>query len=391
MSSTHGEISVDSVCHGFDVSDQVRRFEGVPNKEVIFGCGRLESVGGICRRLGGTRVLIVTDPGISRTGHPNRAADSILSAGCSPFLFDDVHENPTTADVERCVAFAQKAKIDLIVGLGGGSSMDTAKGCNFLLTNGGEMKDYWGVDLASKPMLPFVAIPTTSGTGSECQRFALIADEETHAKMACGDAKAAAAVAILDPELTLTQPAKVTSHTGIDAIAHALETSVCNRRNEVSSAYSRAAYQLLNSSFEIVMRQPDHLLARARMQLGAAFAGAAIENSMLGIAHSCANPLTAHFGIVHGQAVGVMLPSVIRFNSSDSGAAEIYRGLSPDLEARSRELLEAGSLEMSLSNLPVDPSLVGRLSEEAAKQWTAQFNPVPVTPEALERVYRSAF
>lgn len=391
MSTTNGEISVESVCLGFDVSDEVRRFEGVPNGEIVFGCGRLDSVGTICSRLGGTRVLIVTDPGIARTGHPNRAADSILAAGCSPFIFDDVHENPTTADVDRCVAFAKKAKIDLIVGLGGGSSMDTAKGCNFLLTNGGEMKDYWGVDLASEPMLPFVAVPTTSGTGSECQRFALIADEETHAKMACGDEKAAAAVAILDPELTLTQPPKVTSHTGIDAIAHALETAVCNKRNDISSAYSEAAWQLLDSSFETVMSQPDHLLARARMQLGAAFAGAAIENSMLGIAHSCANPLTAHFDIVHGQAVGVMLPSVIRFNSADPAAAKIYDGLSPELEARCIQLLETGALEKSLSDLPVDPSLMGRLSEEAAKQWTAQFNPVPVTPEALERVYRSAF
>src|SRR5207244_13482634 len=115
------------------------------------------------------------------------------------------------------------AGIDAIVGLGGGSSMDTAKGCNFILTNGGRMQNYWGVGKAAKPMLPLIAIPTTAGTGSECQSAALITDEITHQKMACLDPKAAARVAVLDPMLTLSQPARVTARTGIDAIAHALE------------------------------------------------------------------------------------------------------------------------------------------------------------------------
>src|SRR5439155_13420275 len=132
-------------------------------------------------------------------------------------------ENPTTRCGEECVASARSARIDALVALGGGSSLDTAKGCNFLLTNGGTMRDYWGVGKASKPMLPLLAIPTTAGTGSECQSFALISDEQTHQKMACGDPKAAAAIALLDPRLTFSQPARVTSCTGIDAIAHVVE------------------------------------------------------------------------------------------------------------------------------------------------------------------------
>ncbi|MDF1753107.1 MAG: iron-containing alcohol dehydrogenase [Verrucomicrobiales bacterium] len=383
-------INVESLCEGFEVPDSVKRFENVPNREVIFGCGTLTRIGSKCAELGGSRVLIVTDPGIAKTGHPLRAADSILEADKSAFIFDDVHENPTTDDVERCVEFARQNRIDLIVGLGGGSSMDTAKGCNFILTNGGEMKDYWGVDKAPKMMLPFIAVPTTSGTGSECQSFALIADAKTHAKMACGDKKAAAAVAILDPELTVTQPYAVTSHTGIDAIAHALETAVCKKRTEISSAYSSAAWHLLNSGFEKVLRSPEDIVSRAQMQLGAAFAGAAIENSMLGIAHSCANPLTAHFGIVHGQAVGVMLPHVIDFNSRGSDAAEIYQSLGTGLSTRITELLQVGGIKTRLSELKFDEAKLPQLSEEAAAQWTAQFNPVPVTASDLQEVYQNA-
>ncbi|MDF1815511.1 MAG: iron-containing alcohol dehydrogenase [Verrucomicrobiales bacterium] len=383
-------ISINSLCEGFDVIDSVKHFENVPNREVVFGCGKLNELGSRCRELGGRNILVVTDPGILKTGHPLRAADSILGADCNPFIFDDVHENPTTDDVDRCVAFAKKYKINLIVGLGGGSSMDTAKGCNFILTNGGRMKDYWGVNKATEPMLPFIAIPTTSGTGSECQSFALIADVETHAKMACGDKKAAAAVAILDPELTTTQPLAVTSHTGIDAIAHALETAVCNKKTDISSAYSSAAWNLLHAGFEKVLHSPDDIISRAQMQLGAAFAGAAIENSMLGIAHSCANPLTAHYGIVHGQAVGVMLPHVIAFNSRDPQSAEVYRQLHPELAHRVTSLLQAGGMKNRLSDLPFDREMLPQLAEEAAAQWTAQFNPLPVTADDLEAVYRNA-
>src|SRR5690349_5677515 len=135
--------------------------------------------------------------------------------------------------------------------------MDTAKGSNFLLTNGGEMKDYWGVGKASKPMLPFIAVPTTAGTGSECQSAALIADETTHQKMACLDPKAAARVAILDPELTLSQPAGVTACTGIDAFAHALESAVTKKQNAFSRVFSQEAFRLISLNFEKVISEPD--------------------------------------------------------------------------------------------------------------------------------------
>ena len=212
-------------------------FDWQPRTRVVFGPDAIERVGEIARELGGKRALLVTDAGIVAAGHVGRAVGFISAAGLEVEVDDVVRENPTTLDVSRCVEFARRAQIDLIIGLGGGSSMDTAKACNFILTNGGEMKDYWGVGKATKPMLPLIAIPTTAGTGSECQSAALIADETTHQKMACLDPKAAARVAILDPLLTVSQPARVTAFTGVDALAHALETAVTRKRTALSAAF----------------------------------------------------------------------------------------------------------------------------------------------------------
>ncbi len=386
-------LSIESLCDGLDLPAGVIGFEHAAGGRVVFGAGKLEIVGVEAAALGARRVLIVTDPGIARTGAVSRAVAAIEAAGLSVTVYDEVRENPTTEDVDRCVAVARESGSDLILGLGGGSSLDTAKGCNFVLTNGGRMQDYWGVGKAKLPMLPFIAIPTTSGTGSECQSFALIADAETHAKMACGDPKAAAALAILDPELTLTMPFAVTAHTGIDALAHALETAVCNKRSPISSAYSAAAWRLLDEGLEQVLAEPGNIVARARMLLGAAFAGTAIENSMLGIAHSCANPLTARYGIVHGQAVGAMLPHVIECNERDPAAAAVYASLAGEghLAARVRFHLERCSMNFPLFTLGVDEAMLPQLAGEAAAQWTAQFNPVPVTSDLLEEVYRAAF
>jgi len=370
---------------------------------VVSGAGCISQVGELARDLGASHVLLVTDAGIVTAGHAGRVQQSLTEAGLRVTLFDRAKENPTTRCVEDCLAVAKAAGIDCLVGLGGGSSMDTAKGCNFILTNGGRMQDYWGVGKATKPMLPFIAIPTTAGTGSEMQCAALIADEQTHQKMACLDPKCAAAIAILDPILTLSQPPRVTACTGIDAIAHAVETAVTTKRNPISQKLSGEAFKYCLGAFPEVIARPDHLDARARMQLGAALAGAAIEHSMLGAAHAAANPLTAHFGIVHGHAVGLMLPHVIRFNAQDDGARASYVQLveaaelpnsqaeAPALAKRLQELLGLAGLAQTLAPCGVTRESIPMLAEEASRQWTAGFNPRPVTQKDLVDLYEAAF
>jgi alcohol dehydrogenase len=384
-------LTIESLCAGLDAPDFVLGFEHIPGGEVVFGPGKLGVVGEKATGLGARRVLLVTGPGIRAAGHEERCLGYLRESGLEVFVFDEVRENPTTRDVDRCVEVARGHGIEMIIGLGGGSSLDTAKGCNFILTSGGEMEDYWGTGKAEKPMLPLIAIPTTSGTGSECQSYALIAQTGTHMKMACGDKKAAAAISILDPELTLTMPRSVTAHTGIDAIAHALETAVCNKRTGVSLAYSRAAWNLLSEGFERVLDDPADLEARARMQLGAAFAGTAIENSMLGAAHSCANPLTAHLGTIHGEAVGVMLPHVIDFNRRDPEAAEIYDNFGGGgLSGRVTQMLKRCGMLTRIGPAGANGEIIPIMAKEAAAQWTAQFNPVPAGEGEMAELYRSA-
>jgi alcohol dehydrogenase len=309
--------------------------------------------------------------------------------------------------VDDCVAAAKEAGVDTLIGLGGGSSMDTAKGCNFILTNGGRMQDYRGVGKATKPMLPFIAIPTTAGTGSELQSAALIADEQTHQKMACLDQKCAARVAILDPTLTLSQPPRVTACTGIDAIAHAVESAVTNKRTALSDTFSHEAFRRCTAGFGRVLQNPNDLEARTWMQLGAALAGAAIESSMLGAAHAAANPLTAHFDVVHGHAVGLMLPYVVRFNGAESASRQIYAQLAraaqlapPEsdeqkfFDALVEQLarnLELAGLPPSLSASGVKREAIPRLAAEAAKQWTATFNPRAVSEKDFAGLYEAAY
>ncbi|HTM53049.1 MAG TPA: iron-containing alcohol dehydrogenase [Pirellulales bacterium] len=380
-------------------------FDYQPRTRIVFGPGKIDSLGALAGELGARRVLLVSDPGIVAAGHTQRGLDSLARAGIEVSLFDGVSENPTTDNVDAGLAAARRYEPELIVGLGGGSSMDCAKGINFVYTNGGTMHDYRGVGKATRPMLPMIAVPTTAGTGSETQSFALITDATTKVKMACGDKKASFRVALLDPELTRSQPARVTALTGIDAVAHAIESYVTRVRNPVSLAFSREAWLLLGENFARVLDDPQDLEARSGMQLGACFAGLAIENSMLGAAHALANPLTTHYQVVHGQAVSLMLPHVIRFNGAQFG--HWYRDLlegtggangfpkpetGPEGLAQFVTSLSAkAGLHTRLAECGVARHDLGRLAKDAATQWTSGFNPRPVHEGDLASLYEAAF
>lgn len=380
-------------------------FDFDPRTRILFGPGTLQMLGQLVLEYGGANVLLVTDHGLKQAGHEDRALTTLRDAGLSVHVFDDVHSNPTTLDIESGTEFARSREVDFIVGLGGGSSLDAAKGINFLLTNGGRMPDYKGVGKARKPMLPLIAVPTTSGTGSEAQSFAVIADPVTHMKMACGDKKAAARVALLDPELTITMPQSVTAMTGIDAISHAVESYVTLKRGPVSQLFSRESWRLLSEAFLTVLENGEDLEARGAMQLGAFFGGAAIENSMLGATHALANPLSAHCELLHGVAIGVMLPHVIAYNAEIPEVREMYGRLAEDADLcaaddpaaavrfaeRIAEFVQAAGQPTSLDECDVPEELLETMAAEAAQQWTGQFNPRPVDATALLELYRCAY
>jgi alcohol dehydrogenase len=371
--------------------EAMQSFDFQSSTRVVFGENTLDQLGDLTKGLGGERVLVITDPGIVRAGILEKALDALKRAHLDAFVFDGVEENPTSGHVADGVRFAKdRGGIDLLIGLGGGSAMDCAKGINFILTNGGRMEDYWGVDKATNQMLPSIGIPTTAGTGSEAQSFALIAQEDTHQKMACGDKKARFRTVILDPVLTITTPKGVTAATGIDAISHALESYVSTRRNPISQMFAKEAWWLLEKSFEIVVSDPGNIEARSRMLLGAHWAGAAIENSMLGAAHACANPLTARYNITHGVAVALMLPGVIRFNSQAVNG--LYQDLYPSpLHERVSELKAVAGLPERLRDFEIPPEDLPQLAEEAAEQWTGTFNPRQVSMVELLELYEESY
>ena len=217
----------------------------------------------------------------------------------------------------------------------------------------------------------------------------MISDSTTHVKMACGAPEAAFRVALLDSELTLSQPAAVTAAAGFDAIAHAVETAVTTRRTEMSTLFSRGAFRLLNGHYERVLSYPNDLEARGAMQLGAFYAGAAIEHSMLGAAHACANPLTAQYQITHGVALAILLPHVVRWNATAN--SQLYRSFVDDamdggvggpsgdqLAARLVEIGRAGGLPDRLRDTGVGEDALETLAEAAAQQWTRNVQPQTV-------------
>ena len=271
-------------------------FDFILRTRIVFGEDALAQIGRLASQLDFRRTLVVADRGIVATGQVARVANLLNSAGITPSFFHDFDANPDTR----------------MIALGGGSSLDCAKGINFILTNGGSMRDYQGHGKATRPMLPSIGVPMTAGTGSEAQSYAVISDAETHAKMACGDAKAAFRVAILDPALTVSQPRTVTAIAGYDAISHAVESYVTARHTILSSLFARDAWRLLHEHYERVLACPGDLAARGAMLLGAHEAGIAIEASMLGAAHACANPLTARYATTHGIAIAVMLFVLLR-------------------------------------------------------------------------------
>lgn len=361
-------------------------FEHEQHTHLVFGPGTVRQAGRFARELGFRRTLIVADSGMERAGHTATVLAALASEGIESTPWSSFSVNPDSRMVEHGRDFAERLRADSIIGLGGGSSMDCAKAINIVLTNGGAIKDYWGHGKVEKPMLPMIGIPGTTGTGSEAQSYALISDAETHVKMAIGDPKAAFRVAILDPEVALTQPAGVRAMAGYDAISHAVESFVTLKRNAVSQCFSREAWRLMNGSFDRLITRHEDLEAVAAMQMGAWFAGCAIEASMLGATHALANPLTAVYGIAHGQAIATMLPHVVRWNAQPE-----YAELDASLPERLEDLAYIAKLDSKLSQLGVEQDRLTELADAAALQWTGRFNPRPFDAVSALEIYRCAY
>jgi alcohol dehydrogenase len=277
--------------------------------------------------------------------------------------------------------------------------MDAAKGINFVATGGGRMEDYWGQGKAAAAMLPAIAAPTTAGTGSDAQSYALITAGEPEPgmlhgrKMACGDRRARFRVVLLDPELAATAPRRAAVLAALDAIAHAVETTVTTRRNPISALHSREAWRRLVPAYERLVAGQAGPAEWSDLLLGAHLAGAAIEASMLGAAHAAANPLTAAFGLAHGLAVSLMLPAVVRFNAPVAGElyAELCGESAERLALRLAALRLAAGLPRGLAECGVARGRLPELAGLATREWTGGHNPRPAAERDFLELYEAAW
>ncbi len=364
-------------------------------QQVVFGSKALSKLGAMARAMRAGRILLVTDRRIRQAGHLEVAQASLEDEGIKSVVFDEVPEGPTGDSVETAAGAVSTEFFDLIAGIGGGSVMDTAKAVNFLLTNGGRIEDYRGYGKARTPMFPSIGVPTTAGTGSEAQSYAVIARTPDRLKIACGDPGARFKAVILDPDLLETAPRDVVATASADALSHAVETLVSSNSHPISRMFSCWSWMLLEQNCENAVDKGTPK-ALGQMMIGSYLAGMAVELSMLGAAHACANPLTARYEIRHGAAVALLLPQVVRFNGAQ--VRSTYRLLegvdsnhpAESLAARLGELRQTFDLPTSLAQLGVSRSSITEMAEQAERQWTGGFNPVPLTAEAAAGIYESS-
>ena len=380
-------------------------FRSVPC--IICEAGALQEVGSVFRGLGAQRVILVCDPGIVSLGFAGQAQAVLETAGCEVAVFDQVAPDPSSTLVEQAVKQAQGFKADGVLGLGGGSSLDAAKLVALLINSEQSLEDLYGTDKAQGQRTPLVLMPTTSGTGSEVTWVSVITDAQQR-KQAVYSPQLLPDVAILDPQLTLGLPAKVTAATGLDAMVHAIEAYTSRtRKNPISDGLATSALALLGANLPKVLANGRDLEARTAMLQGSLMAGMAFVNASVAAIHALAYPLGARFHIPHGHANALVMAPVIRFNlaSAQRHYAELAAHLLPgqhfDNEASAAEafvqavegLVKDSGLEQRLSNLDVDQASLPVMASEVVVgiRRLIDSNPCDMTEQDVEAIYRSIY
>lgn len=374
---------------------------------IHFGAGALARLGELTRARIGESVMLVTDPGLMRTGIVARAQDSLAAAGVGVDLFSDVEADPSEAVILAAVDRAKAANVAGIVGLGGGSSLDVAK-LVALLTPGREtLGDVYGVGKARGPRLPLILAPTTAGTGSEVTPISIVTTGASE-KMGVVSPMLLPDVALLDPELTLGLPPAITAATGVDAMVHAIEAhaSASPNNNPVSRLLATQALTLMGRSLLKAVRDGGDMAARSDMLLGSMLAGQAFANSPVAAVHALAYPLGGHFHIPHGLSNALVLPHVLRFNAATAPQpyAELAPFVFPDLAAlegqaraaafcdRLADLSRACGLQQRLREMAIPEDVLPRLARDAMNQTRLLVNnPRALTEADALAIYRAAY
>ncbi|WP_320046062.1 iron-containing alcohol dehydrogenase [uncultured Ilyobacter sp.] len=280
----------------------------------LMGRGAVSNVGKQAKILNGSKALLITDEILVKIGVAEKIISLLKHSGVKTSVYDKVNPNPTVKNVNDALSVYQNEKCDIIIALGGGSSIDCAKGVGILATNGGNISDYEGVDKSENPMPPFIAINTTAGTGSEMTRFTIITNTDTSVKMAIVDWHVTPTVSINDPELMVSMPAKLTAATGMDALTHAIEAYVSTIATPVTDSAAIKAIEIISKYLRPAVANGENLEAREMMAYAAFLAGMAFNNASLGNVHAMAHQLGGFYDLPHGVCNAILLPHVEKFN-----------------------------------------------------------------------------
>lgn len=281
---------------------------------IITGWGSLGRIAGEAKNLGATKILLITDPVLLKTGLADKVREALAPAGLEIGLFSEVEPEPRLQVVTRCQEAIKEGGYDLLVAVGGGSSIDVAKAASILVTNSGSIKEYLGVNLVPNPGIPVIAVPTTAGTGSEVTPIAILSDVDEQLKKGVVSPYLLPRVAIVDPELTVTMPPHITAATGMDALTHAVEAYISVNATTITDALALEAIRLISRHLRTAVANGEDMEARENMAMASLLAGIAFANAGVGAVHAMAYPLGAQFHVPHGVANAVLLPYVMESN-----------------------------------------------------------------------------
>jgi len=383
-----------------------KMFEFYLPTKILFGCNILDRVGENARMFGEKALIVTGKASAKKYGVIDKIVRSMNDAGVQFSIYDKIEPNPSTKTVEKGAKFAEKVNCDLVVGVGGGSSIDAAKVIGALLTNNGQCIDFKGEEKIENPSLPMVAIPTTSGSGSEVTRYAVITDEKSLDKFEIVSKNISPKVALIDPVCTLTLPSELTASTGMDALTHAIEGYISLSAQSITDALALLAIRIVAENLELAVRRGSNLTARENMSLAALLGGIIINNVRTGLVHAMARPLGGYFRIPHGTANAIVLPRAMGFNLA--GNLERFRNISEafgenvidiSLEKAAKKsvekttkLSEGIGIPKSLKELGVEYQALPKLAQETLKvKRLKKINPRPIKFEEVLMLYKKCW
>ncbi len=370
----------------------------------LMGAGCASEVGKQAKIIGGTKALVVTDETLVKIGIVEKVINILNKEGVQTVVFDKVMPNPTDENVHEGFDIYQKENCDIIIAVGGGSPIDSAKGMGLLATNGGSIRDYEGLDRSKNAMPPFIAVNTTAGTASEMTRFTIITDTSRHIKMAIVDWHVTPTVSINDPEFMVSMPASLTAATGMDALTHAIEAYVSTIATPVTDSAAIKAIELISKYLRLAVANGSNMEGRDKMAYAEFLAGMAFNNASLGHVHAMAHQLGGFYDLPHGVCNAILLPHVERFNMiacldrfADIAVAmgENIEGLSvieaADLALESiKRLSKDVGIPSGLKEIGVKEEDLPTLADNALKDVCGLTNPRIATKDDIIQIYKNA-